>query len=800
MVVVAACGGNGGGDTATATIGPEGGTVRLDGFVLSVPPSALTTPTELTVRRMDIPVADLQTRSPVFQLEPEGLTFRRPVGVAIRTDDAPTDAHLFWTDADGVLRGHAGRRGPDHLSASGRHFSRVVVGIRAACLFPSLRFTVRPIANGRLLAVALTHPHDQTRADVTVATLGAGDALGVEAIDALTGSTRVSAAIPSVVVTGPVRIAPDGVVVATTAGGLARVVVDRAGPATEVSAVPFTGGVAALAVGDVDGDARADAVVVSALPSRTVTVYTVAGSSYALPQRTPRGDVPVAVTVVDFNSDGTADVLVTEGSTGAVQSHLFAGAGDGTFGAPLVIPLGAVATTVATATPDAIAVEVGGTSSSFAGLAPTPSDFAPTSSLLVPGAGGTPAWMLAPGGASAALGLTGSLAAMDVDGDGARDLLGLGVSGVFYTRSIAIGPRPLATVPGNFVEDSDGDDVINTTDTADGDGDLFVVGGTSAGEPAVMWARPSCESTPMIDAPFDAPLTDAPFDAIANPWSMRTSGTADGLEDIAWDGTRYLALSRASSLYQSADGITWAPATASGLEMFLVGFGIAYSPPLDRWVLVGDQSFDGRIYTSEGNAGAWTLRGSPPERTRTVIWAGPPISRFVLGTDSDIRTSVDGITWTTAAGSTGVDIFDIAWAGPGRNLVAVGRNGAVRTSPDATTWTAGTPPVAGILRDVTGHDDVFVTVTDSSPSIFQSTNGGGTFTDTGSLFTAGAVAWTGSRFDGFIFTNALPIESADGVTWTAGSSFSGQTVVTIIADGPRIVAVGSGGLIATREF
>src|SRR5690349_5417362 len=69
---------------ATVTIGPDGGTVAIEGCRLIVPPLALTREHEITITPSDRVLAeDGMAFSPVFHFEPEGLVFRRPARLEI---------------------------------------------------------------------------------------------------------------------------------------------------------------------------------------------------------------------------------------------------------------------------------------------------------------------------------------------------------------------------------------------------------------------------------------------------------------------------------------------------------------------------------------------------------------------------------------------------------------------------------------------------------------------------------------------------------------------------------------------
>jgi hypothetical protein len=87
------------GATAMQLIGPSGGTLRLEGVTLSVPPGALRAPTSLTVTSSTRAApTTYESFSPVYVFGPEGTEFAQPVRVEI-TSQQPGGSRLvlYWT-------------------------------------------------------------------------------------------------------------------------------------------------------------------------------------------------------------------------------------------------------------------------------------------------------------------------------------------------------------------------------------------------------------------------------------------------------------------------------------------------------------------------------------------------------------------------------------------------------------------------------------------------------------------------------------------------------------------------------
>lgn len=126
-------GGGGGGDgdgTVSGTIGPEGGTVMIDGAELTIPAGALDEEVEIAISETSeaVPTGFLGS-SPVFQFEPDGLVFAQPVAARIDFSGAGDQIDLIWSTADGTGYQAMGG-GVDGASVVGdiTHFSRGFAG------------------------------------------------------------------------------------------------------------------------------------------------------------------------------------------------------------------------------------------------------------------------------------------------------------------------------------------------------------------------------------------------------------------------------------------------------------------------------------------------------------------------------------------------------------------------------------------------------------------------------------------------------------------------------------------------
>lgn len=85
----------------SATVGPEGGTVALDGAALTVPPGALAAPTEITVSRRDGSPEGVEALSPLFEFAPAGLRFALPAELRLDYEGDEAEATVLRAEALG---------------------------------------------------------------------------------------------------------------------------------------------------------------------------------------------------------------------------------------------------------------------------------------------------------------------------------------------------------------------------------------------------------------------------------------------------------------------------------------------------------------------------------------------------------------------------------------------------------------------------------------------------------------------------------------------------------------------------
>lgn len=188
----------------------------------------------------------------------------------------------------------------------------------------------------------------------------------------------------------------------------------------------------------------------------------------------------------------------------------------------------------------------------------------------------------------------------------------------------------------------------------------------------------------------------------------------------ASDPERVVTASRAviqSDLVCAANLAEYATATTDDV------YGLTYNPTTKRWLACGDS---GMLATSDDGGRTWTARtpGSSFSGTFYDCHWSPDASLYIaVGSNEEIQTSPDGVTWTRRNTNVGPYLYGVHH--DGTNFIAVGATtlaggtAQVMTSPDGTTWTGRTPP--------TSTDRLEAVVTDgagNAVAVGQSTSAG----------------------------------------------------------------------------
>jgi hypothetical protein len=119
-------------ESATKTVGPEGGVLEVGGTTLTIPPSALAGATAITVSVGELTApGEFVALSKVVKCEPTGTTFAVPATMRIPFQDDGLARTVFWSSqGDPTFKDIGGTAGNLAMTAEVRHFSAGFVGRR----------------------------------------------------------------------------------------------------------------------------------------------------------------------------------------------------------------------------------------------------------------------------------------------------------------------------------------------------------------------------------------------------------------------------------------------------------------------------------------------------------------------------------------------------------------------------------------------------------------------------------------------------------------------------------------------
>ncbi len=304
----------------------------------------------------------------------------------------------------------------------------------------------------------------------------------------------------------------------------------------------------------------------------------------------------------------------------------------------------------------------------------------------------------------------------------------------------------------------------------------------------------------------DVPCTGA--------WSLVASPGGADLSAVAGDaGGTVVAVGRAGAVVRSGDGEAWVQ-VESGVTSDLLGVAAGD----ERFVAVGA---DGMVATSEDGVN-WTPRTvGAAVRLTGVAWNGSLYVAVGAGGGElfhgVVLTSSDGATWSDRTPDRVPPLLGVTW--DGRRFVAVGWIGALAISADGLDWNVRTlgDELQGCwfmlrpsyLYSVAGSGSLLVAVGlvvgDQYPGLgvsLASPDGEAWSCAQTELppnqFRFNAVTWTGTRFVAAGLGGAIGT-SVDGLAWEREESPATPTLFAVVAGRHRLVAVGEGGTIVTKQ-
>ena len=218
-------------------------------------------------------------------------------------------------------------------------------------------------------------------------------------------------------------------------------------------------------------------------------------------------------------------------------------------------------------------------------------------------------------------------------------------------------------------------------------------------------------------------------------------------------------------------GVAWRVATLPDTNALT---GVCYGNGL--FVVVGSAGTGNRVKTSSDGV-IWKSQTSAADNSWNAVCYGGGLFVAVAasGTGNRVMTSPDGATWTVQTSASDSQWFSVVY-GNG-TFVAVGNSGAVMSSPDGFTWTSRTAAEANAWFGVTYANGLFVAVSYTGANRVMTSPDGTTWT---SRSAASADEWINVTYGNGRFVAVAEVggsmSSADGITWTSGTSFNSRCV------------------------
>lgn len=265
-------------------------------------------------------------------------------------------------------------------------------------------------------------------------------------------------------------------------------------------------------------------------------------------------------------------------------------------------------------------------------------------------------------------------------------------------------------------------------------------------------------------------------------WTRRTSGITSWLEEIAWNGTTFVAVAEGGRILTSPDGVAWTSRTSNTNAIL---WDVAYGNGL--FVTVGS---GGAIRTSSAGT-AWNSRPSGITTDLYGVTFGNGVY-VAVGNSGAVLTSLNGVNWTRRASGVTHNIYRVGF---GNNLfVAVGEAGRILTSSDGITWTSRASGTTNSIWNVTFGKSQFVAVSEGG-GILTSPNGvawtrrasGTTVRLRGVAYGAGTFVVSGQ--------SGTILSSPDGLTWTTRASGTTLFLSAARFGNNTFIALGENGVV-----
>ncbi|MEP6537269.1 MAG: SBBP repeat-containing protein [Bryobacteraceae bacterium] len=258
-----------------------------------------------------------------------------------------------------------------------------------------------------------------------------------------------------------------------------------------------------------------------------------------------------------------------------------------------------------------------------------------------------------------------------------------------------------------------------------------------------------------------------------------------------------------ATLYAAAGSQVWksndAGSTWAMVFQFPPGasvFGLAVDPTNSNTVYAGTSTLG--IHKSTDGGLTWTAinNGIPLLRDATIdvrgIWIAPAGPRVLFGSSALglVRSADDGNTWTMVAGGNSFSVVAFDLASPG-TLYFVDGNTISKSADSGLTFlrTSSLPNQAALLAFVLDPHQSGVLYAGTSAGIYQSSDGGGTW----SLKLAGVTTVLAADPNSPALYGNLSgygiVKSTDGFATTSAVGPNEPSVVQLIAAGPKLFEI-----------
>jgi photosystem II stability/assembly factor-like uncharacterized protein len=197
-------------------------------------------------------------------------------------------------------------------------------------------------------------------------------------------------------------------------------------------------------------------------------------------------------------------------------------------------------------------------------------------------------------------------------------------------------------------------------------------------------------------------------------WEKDSLGYYLGINSVAWNGTKYVAVG-GDTIVSSSDGIIWTK-METGIKLSL-SFGAVNKSYLNSIVWTGNDFFavgDFGIILASHDGISWTIKSTDSTiflnsvATSGSAYVAVGNDRFNTINGCVIVTSPDGNTWTkkTIPGNTLMILNSIIWTGS--QFTAVGDSGTILTSSNGDEWQRRQTITTENLYSITKNNTVLV--------------------------------------------------------------------------------------------